>query len=51
MEYAINLIKNEIFVLTIILDNWESKQYPEAEKYRSDKLSQLKKALKILENE
>jgi len=51
MEYAINLIKKEIFVLTIILDDWESKQYPEAEKDRADKLSQLKKALKILENE
>lgn len=48
MKYVISLLENELNILEKCLNEWECNQYPEAEKERKERLSQVKKAIEIL---
>ena len=48
MKYSIEVLEKEKELLERCLSNWELKNYPEARKQRSNKLSDLITAIEIL---
>jgi len=50
MNYAIQILENEINVIQRCLTEWESKEYQEAKKEREKRLKELNEALNKLTN-
>lgn len=48
MSYTIQLIENEISLIEKALNNWETKNYPEAKKERENRLKDLYYSLEVL---
>jgi flagellin-specific chaperone FliS len=48
MEYVINLLQRDKYLLEKCLNEWECSEYPTAKKEREDKLIEINKAIKIL---
>jgi hypothetical protein len=51
MEYVINLLENDKYLLEKCLNEWESSEYPTAKKERENKLTEINKAIKLLTND
>lgn len=51
MNYAIEILIKERDLITRCLNEWESKEYPEAKKERDKRLKELNEAIKKLEDE
>jgi len=51
MEYVINLLQRDKYLLENCLNEWESSEYPTAKKERENKLIEINKAIKILTND
>jgi len=49
MNYAIELIENEISILQRCLSAWECKEYQDAKKQRDKRINELNEALEALE--
>ena len=48
MEYVINLLERDKYLLEKCLNEWECLEYPIAKKEREEKLTEINKAIKIL---
>ena len=51
MEYVINLLQRDKYLLEKCLNEWECSEYPTAKKEREDKLTEINKAIKLLTND
>jgi hypothetical protein len=51
MEYVINLLEKDKYLLENCLNEWESSEYPTAKKERENKLTEINKAIKLLTND
>lgn len=50
MSYAIEILEKEIRILSKCLSDWESKEYPLAKTEREKRLSDLNKALEVIQS-
>ena len=48
MNYAIELIENEISLLERCLSAWECKEYQDTKKQRDNRINELNEALNVL---
>jgi len=48
MSYAIEVLEKEKALIEKALNNWESKEYPEAKKERDKRLKELNEAIEKL---
>lgn len=50
MQYALEVLKKELELLSKCLSEWETTEYPEAKKEREKRLTDIKLAINTLES-